>query len=56
MTIALTAAAWLLLPSTFERCLFAAIQSMVLVVSPLLRYRLQTRKRTISGPWDIAHV
>ena len=56
VTLSLSTAAWLLLSSSFERCLFAIVQSTVLVVSPVLMWRLQMRKRTISGPWDVAHV
>ena len=53
VTFALSTAAWLLLSSSFERYLFAMVQSTVLVVSPILMWRLQMRKRTISGPWDV---
>jgi hypothetical protein len=56
VTFALSTAAWLLLSSSYERYLFAIVQSTVLVVSPILMWRLQMRKRTISGPWDVAHV
>ncbi|KAL3777417.1 hypothetical protein ACHAW5_010219 [Stephanodiscus triporus] len=55
VTLSLSTAAWLLLSSSVERCLFAIVQSTVLVVSPVLMWRLQMRKRTISGPWDVAH-
>ena len=56
VTFALSAAAWLLLSLSFERFLFVIVQSTVLLFSPLMMWRLQMRKRTISGPWDVAHV
>ncbi|KAL3815774.1 hypothetical protein ACHAXA_001668 [Cyclostephanos tholiformis] len=55
VTIALSAATCLLL-SSFERFIFVIVQMTIMVISPLLRHRLQMHKRTISGPWDVAHV
>ena len=48
MMVVLTAATWLLLPSLFERCLFAAVQSTVLLFSPLL---MPSGQRTCTWNW-----
>lgn len=56
ITAALSGSAWLLLAYQLEKIMFVGLQLFLLVLSPLLQWRLQRHKMIITGKWDIAHI